>query len=271
MRQSAKLGDLSNIIIEIHCKKSQPKLSDDLNLFSMTLRLFKLGSVFIEKAEWDAKSIDLSHSLTTSDTRLTPFSALYTYMITSDDIPKIQELNKILRRNSSRILDRDNPIHIAFQRYTDALFNAGIVEADITTTINCLEALYLTEEENSELSHRLSQRVAAIMRCFNINPKNVYNNVKDAYKIRSRYIHGQVIKDEKRQEIRDTQLAEHILNYARISILVFIQLDSWKKKELIKIIDNSLIDNSLLDKDDYKELKEKMEKCIHFVNEPKLL
>lgn len=250
---------LFTIILDLNCKKYSVELEKEIDLVMMLLRLFRLGSAYIEKGEYYQELPAAGHKIRYTDKR---FSAKYNYIITSEDISKIQELNKIIRNNLSSISDSTNPIHIALQRYADVLVNIGNVEADITTTINCLEALYLKKDENSELSHRLSQRVSGIVRFFNSDSKNVYENIKYAYAVRSSYIHGQVINKAKRQKIRDTQLAKNILDYARISILVFIQLNSWKDKgNLIKIIDNSL-----LDLDDYKELKEKIEECIYFEN-----
>jgi len=247
------------IILEINCKKHLPDIEKDIDLVMMLLRLFRLGSVYIEKGEYYQELPAGGHRTRSTDKI---FSAKYNYIITSEDIPKIQELNKIIRSNLSIISDPTNPIHIALQRYTDVLVNAGKVEADITTTINCLEALYLKKDEKNELSHRLSQRVSGIVRFFNSDSKKVYKSIKHAYGVRSSYIHGQVINEGKRQKIRDTQLAKNILDYARISILVFIQLNSWNNKgDLIEIIDNSLLDSG-----DYKKLKEKIEECIYFEN-----
>lgn len=247
---------LSTIILELNCKKYLNEIEKDIDLIMTLLRLFKLGSVYIEKGEYYQEIPPwLPRTISNGN-----FRDRYNYIITSEDIPKIQKLYRIIQSNLSIISNPKSPIHIAFQRYTDVLINGGNVESDITTTINCLEALYLNE--NDELSRRLSQRVSGIIRFFDVESKKVYGDIKTAYNVRSKYIHGQVINEKRRKEIRDMQLAKHILDYARISILVFIQLNSWKNKDdLIQIIDNSL-----LDLEDYKELKEKIEECICFEN-----
>ena len=83
-------------------------------------------------------------------------------------------------------------MHLTLKRYRDALLQPVTIEARITSAITCLESLFL--EEDVELSHRLSQRVAALLRIYNLSPIAVYKNVKDAYAIRSKYIHGAEIK-----------------------------------------------------------------------------
>jgi len=114
------------------------------------------------------------------------------------------------------------------------------IENRITFVINCLEALYLKREERAELSHRLGQRVSAILRHLDFIPIEVYRDIIKAYDIRSNYIHGQ-IEPEKHGDA--TKLEKKVFEYARISLLVFIQLmPRYSKEEIINRADNSLLD-----------------------------
>jgi hypothetical protein len=77
-------------------------------------------------------------------------------------------------------------------------------------------------------------------------PIKGYNDIARAYDIRSNYIHGQ-IEPEKHKDA--PKLGETVLDYARLSMIVFIQLISdYTKEDLINKIDNSLLDVNAFNK-----------------------
>lgn len=212
------------------------------------LRIFRLGSVWAQCREFSPQSI-LRHG-GVSGTR---YSTTYRYGLFKEDT---EVLNSLIARLEPTI-DKDFGVmnkneklmHLTLKRYRDALLQPVTIEARITSAITCLESLFL--EEDVELSHRLSQRVAALLRIYNLSPIAVYKNVKDAYAIRSKYIHGAEIKKERIQSANE--LCKIIVNYARISILNFIQLqEKFNKKNLINKLDDSILDEKV--SSDFKNL-----------------
>lgn len=123
--------------------------------------------------------------------------------------------------------DKRNYITIAINRFQNAFLTADKIESQITFAISCLEALFSTQ--SMELSRTLRQRVAITIGMFGYNNLDVYKTMGDAYNYRSAYSHGDIRKfkeitliDRKITKIKE--LSSEILEYAKISILIFLQI-----------------------------------------------
>lgn len=238
-------GVPSAIIDLAYTAKPPVNYRDEIENIINCLRLFRLGSVFPVKIEPSPKSI-LANRVTFSSGRA--FFSAYRYPISRNDTPKLREmLDKIKGLLPKQPLEarpeETDPINIALQRYNDAVLKPESIESRITSAITSFEALYLKAEERAELSHRLSQRAAGLLGLFDLVQLEVYNNLKRAYDIRSTFIHGSSFDPERRKDI--AELAEKTLNYARVSLLIFLQLKRLTDKEsLINKIDNSLLDTN---------------------------
>ena len=230
-------GSLPSAILELAYRARQPvEFQDEIENVINCLRLFRLGSVFPVRTETHAKSIIGFGSGTIGSGHR--FAVTYKYPITKKDIPKLAELIAKIKTLLPKEID---PVNIALQRYNDALLKTESIESRITSAITCFEALYLKAQERMELSHRLSQRAAALLGLFDFVPLEVYRNLDRAYDVRSTFIHGSLIEPENHKDI--AELAEKTLNYARISLLIFLQLkNSIDKDKFINRIDNSLLD-----------------------------
>lgn len=238
-------GPTPSAILDLEYRsRQQTEPQKEIESIINCLRLFRLGSVFSIKTEAHPKSILTFGWTSGSGQRL---AATYKYPISKEDIPKVGELIGKIKGLLSKEIDS---INIALQRYNDALLRPESIESRITSAMTCFEALYLKAEERMELSHRLSQRAAALLGLFDFVPLEVYNNLTRAYDVRSTFIHGSLIEAEKHKDI--AQLAEKTLNYARISLLAFLQLKSLIDKD--KFINR--IDNSLLDMNAHSKLEE---------------
>ncbi len=226
----------SSAILELTYRAREPvQFQDEIENIINCLRLFRLGSVFSVKIEEHPKSI-LTFGGTIGSGRI--FASAYKYPISKKDIPKLVEL---IGKIKSLLPKEIDPVHIALQRYNDALLRPESIESRITSAITCFEALYLKAKERMELSHRLSQRAAALLGLFGFIPLQVYNDLSRAYDVRSTFIHGSLTEPENHKDV--AQLAEKSLNYARISLLIFLQLkNSTDKDKFISRIDNSLLD-----------------------------
>ena len=94
--------------------------------------------------------------------------------------------------------------------------------------------------ELSELNEKLSLRIAIALEPFGYQTLEVYNLVKKAYDIRSRFVHGSKVEPKK-----IGVLPEKILDYCRVSIIMFLQLhNEFDKEKIINLFGKSLLDDS---------------------------
>lgn len=229
--------------------REQVEFQDEIENILSCLRLFKVGSVFAIRIETHPKSILRGGGTISSSQR---FASTYKYPLSKQNIPELRELIEKIKpllpqKPLSLALEEATPVNIALQRYNDALLKPEGIESRITSAITCLEALYLGKEERAELSRRLGQRASVVLRFFDFTPLEVYNTLNRAYEIRSIFIHGSQIGAEEHKGA--AELAEKVLEYARVSLLVFLQLKPLIDKErFINRIDNALLDENAYSK-----------------------
>jgi hypothetical protein len=177
-----------------------------LNVFMSILRLFCVGSVdYLEHmlAPWSFR--DLGGSLHSA-----PKHPRFVYQLRSSEVSALEAFEHRMFPLIGRQLPPFSPteegddIGIAYERFSSALFQSGPVEAVITTAITALEALFL--ENQGELTRRLAQRVAILMRLVGDSPLSVATQVAEAYKIRSRFVHGTGIKTKLRDSYKPSVL-----------------------------------------------------------------
>ena len=159
--------------------------------------------------------------------------------LTPDETSKVRAfINKILPKLP--LDEMGNPLlnhflGIALARYQDALLKTEPLSNKLAYAVFGLEALYLGKDEFGELKHRLAQRVAKVVHLLGKtqDPISVYEDVKKAYNIRSRFVHGGF------EELKDRELLDKIAEYLRLSILVFMFAEN--KKHLLDLIDRSML------------------------------
>jgi hypothetical protein len=245
-------------ILELEFRGKYPvQIQHKIESVIATLRLFKLGSIENLRSRLNPNSISRGLGGTLFSNNL--ISAHYKYGITEADAEDLTIFfNRIEPLIYSEIIDKSADdigyISIAYDRFCDALLKPVVPENRLTTAIMALEALYLKDTELSELTERLSQRVALALETFGYNTLEVYNFVKRAYGIRSRFVHGSKIEQKEIGE-----LPEKILDYCRISIIMFLQIhDEQDKDRIINLLNNSLLSD--IEKKKLHELINK--KCI---------
>jgi len=244
------LGETPSAVLElIYRCREEVEFQNEIENILNCLRLFNVGSVFAIRTEPHPRSILRVGGILSSIQR---FSPTYKYPLSEQDIPKLRKLIEKIKpllpqRFLPLALEEATPINIALQRYNDALLKPERIESRITSAITCLEALYLGRQERAELSRRLGQRASAVLRLFDLTPLEVYNTLNRAYEIRSVFIHGSQIGAEEHKGA--AELAEKVLEYARVSLLVFLQLKPLIDKEkFINRIDNALLDENACSK-----------------------
>ena len=236
--------NLPSAILEFEYRDKYPRsVQNKINSLIAALRLFKLGSIEKLRTRLNANSTKRFIGGTILNSNL--ISVPYKYGLAEGDT---ENLNKFIARIEPLIYseiinksaDEADYLSIAYDRFCDALLKPVVPENRLATAIMALEALYLKEKELSELTERLSQRVALTLEPFGYKTLEVYNLVKKAYDIRSRFVHGSNIEQKETGE-----LPEKILDYCRASIIMFLQLhNEIDKDKIINLLVKSLLDDS---------------------------
>jgi hypothetical protein len=133
----------------------------------------------------------------------------------------------------------------AFAWYSDALLSAGPNERGIASAVACLEALFLSDNPQSEITYRLVRRVAALLGICGWPATEQRKQLTAAYDVRSRYVHGSVPNPKKKLTHDQLfQLFRTTAESARIAFLIMAQLTEWEKRnhdDMIGAIEDSLI------------------------------
>jgi hypothetical protein len=112
----------------------------------------------------------------------------------------------------------------------------------VASAIACLEALFL-ENVQVEMSYRLGMRVAGLMRCFGYPSLGVQAVVRNAYNVRSKYVHGDE-QDKEWSPQKLLELSRSISDYARLALLTFCQLrGKLPRQQLMASVERSLLDD----------------------------
>ncbi|KJF91902.1 HEPN domain-containing protein [Photobacterium leiognathi] len=83
---------------------------------------------------------------------------------------------------------------------------------------SAFESLFSTD--NSELTHKLSERVAFFLKDFGFNPVEVFDDLKSFYVIRSKVTHGDSLKTNKEQSL--SSLSQKCDNYLRVTLNIIL-------------------------------------------------
>lgn len=226
------------------------ELQNEAEKAIVILRLFKVGGPKIVSYRMLGRSITrfIQGIVSTPRTQSTP----RILKIYSKDVPQLKKfwrefntlnLSSLLEIN--RTSDLEN-VRFAYQRYCDSLLQIGSFEQQVTNVIIGLEALY--SNDSQEISKFLRLRVSKFLGLAGLNPRHVQDVLKDAYSIRSYFVHGNKISYKKRKEIMNKYKSNErflieVLEYLRISIIIFLIMQM-EKDELLDWIDDSLIDKT---------------------------
>jgi len=237
---------------------------DVLNKIEILLRLYKIGSVYIVRKRYEPKSIII---LRREAYPRCIYQLHYRYVISGEDARMLPDfikhfIHSLPTDESGKLLMSDY-LGIAISRYQDALLKPEPIENRIGYAVMGLEALLLKGGELMELSHKLGQRVAILMRICGKSPKNVYEDVKKkAYIIRSRFVHGAPPPEKLTKEA--PELLNKVLSYLRTSIIMFLQIKNEVEKE--DFIEK--IDDALLSSEDFEYLRTMMETASKYIAKP---
>lgn len=213
------------------------------------LRLFGVGSVVYTSYEMESSSmVEGLGARCTMDSGVR-VSAQERYVITHEDEDRLKRFwHTMVHAIPKDIYDfqkQVSPLTLAYDRYSDAVLQNGIVERRIANAVMGLEALLL--DETQELSYRLGARIAKALSLVGKKPLEVRQRIKDAYRIRSLFAHGGHLsyKDKAKYERRYGNLKNFMLplfDYLRSLIVLMISIHC-DKEQMIDWIDDALIDS----------------------------
>jgi len=228
---------------------SQPTIRAKIDEAVAILRLFRVGAV------------ECMHYTSDTSSFLDPFGKLdiptrlwgrQNYLITrGKDVKSLKKfwanIKKVKLPDSAYSVSKKetNEISIAYDRYCDSL-EGRIIEKRISSAVMGLESLYLSGSEQQEMSYRLRMRVSKLLRLIGFNPNETSERIKDAYEIRSKYVHGGLLNQKERRKLEKkygniNEFPKIIMDYLRASIVALLKRPS--KTSLIQKIDDSFLDS----------------------------
>ena len=173
----------------------------------------------------------------------------YLYEMKESDIKPFERFNNRMQKilvqfKGTSYLD-GNPHELAFHRYKDAVLQSKANVRRILNSMSTLEAIF--GDTDGEISFKIRTRASCILQFLGINSIQAYKDLRDAYAIRSKLIHGSKL-DKKLREFSQNR-THYVVEYTRVCLIVFLQLkDILSKESFINLINNSFIDqNSMND------------------------
>jgi hypothetical protein len=132
---------------------------------------------------------------------------------------------------------------VGLKQYFRSLHDASDAEERVALGVAALEGILVSKEEG-ELKHRLAQRTAALLGFAGLNAVEVYSGMRRAYDLRSSHVHGSLSTTRARTAAASTQAM--VLEYARLSLLKYLEVDRWNtpetKDRFLQELDESLLD-----------------------------
>jgi len=136
---------------------------------------------------------------------------------------------------------------ISMERYNWSINENLGIDRRLMFAVMGLEPLFLKNKEFGANSYKLGMRISTFLKCLNLRPDAIREDIVKAYRYRNIVVHGSIYPNNWEYDIN--LLYPKIINYLRISILLFSE---FKNKN--KLID--LLEESFTLKSKYKELKD---------------
>jgi hypothetical protein len=238
-------------IAELQGSESNPgELQRKAERIISALRLFRVGSVWGARIDFSIESFSIfghGHSVFAPSN-----NARISYALSQTDVPALLRFLKVVTSEVATpaftTAEEPNFLSTAFAWYSDALLTTGPNEKGIAAAVACLEALFLSDNPQSEITYRLVRRVASLLGMCGWPATEIRKQLTDAYDVRSRYVHG-AVPSPKKQLTYDQlfQLFRMTTETARIALLIMAQLTDWEKRNhsgMISAIEDSFIDDT---------------------------
>lgn len=224
-----------------------------------SLRLYKLGSVYsIHTTATTKTAIVMGGVGITWDDQ--SYKPNHKYTVKKEEIESfIQFVNHMEHKLD---FDRGKKEHwsisVSIERYKSALLESVDVDRRLMTAVMGLESLFTFEGDVGENAYKLGMRVAKLLGTIGFDAEKIRGLVQNAYKYRNKVVHGSHIAKSLKENI--TEMLPDILNYLRISLIIFLINMDTEKNKMVGLLDEACISD---DKNKYLiEIIEKSNKSL---------
>ena len=198
---SPLMGSMPSAVVEYtYLAQQTSEAQETVENLIKVLSLYRLGT--ISYSHYEVESLSFRMVMGPGKFRIGGGSGItseYKYRLNDADAAQLDPFSKMVKGlipadvPPTGAKERKDPVRISYPRYKDALYRGTTYESRIASAITCLEGLFFRSDEQIELKVRLSQRVAVTLRHFGLDPQAVFDDTGDAYKIRSKFVHGEML------------------------------------------------------------------------------
>jgi hypothetical protein len=228
-----------------------------------SLRLYKLGSIYSQE------------SISTKRTIIWPggqhrgwgnrnYSTFRKYTVKESEVDTFVNFINIIgqKLNFDKEEKKFRSFHISIDRYNSALLESIDIDRKLMTAVMGLESLFTFEKDRGENAFKLGVRVAKLLGHLNFDAERVRAFTEEAYNFRNKVVHGSYISQEGKKKMNE--IFPHILNYLRVSLIIFLLNQEIGKDKMIDMIDKSTISD--IQNEDLKKMLEikieGLERCL---------
>jgi hypothetical protein len=133
-------------------------------------------------------------------------------------------------------------LNISIERYVAALLESANIDRKLMTAVMGLESLYTLDKERGENAFKLGIRVAKLLGYLGFDSTKVRELTEMAYSFRNNVVHGGYISQQ--MQVKMNEIFPTVLNYLRVSLIVFLLNPEVGKQKMIVMIDQSTITDS---------------------------
>jgi hypothetical protein len=157
--------------------------------------------------------------------------------------PKDISLFASFRNRMSRILEpiaQGQPLFASLELAFDLYAREDFEDVEIVNSLTALEALLLTDGK-SEITYRLSMRVAHLIGTDDDSRKKLFHNMKEFYDLRSMIVHGSRMKPKHRTRLEQSDDLREIVRAVLLTILTLIG-EGMNKPQIDQLLDEIIFD-----------------------------
>jgi AcrR family transcriptional regulator len=177
-------------IMASSAREVQEKIEEIVNV----LKLYKIGSIELTRTDMETESYLRVGGIFSGHSG----GGGYIYSIGSEDLEQLRQFFQLMKpivpnRLLSYVKSPERfRFSVAFERFSESLTERIPLEGRIAHAVACLEALFLSEVRESEISRTLAQRVAALLSHLGLNGVEIFQKMLIAYGIRSCYVQKRI-------------------------------------------------------------------------------
>ncbi len=248
---------LPSAILEIDISANDERdCHEYINRIFSSLRLYKLGSVYSQESISTKETIIWPMGASRGWERIN-YSTFRKYTVKNLEVDTfINFTNRIEQKlNFDKEEKKYRSFVISIERFNLALLESVDIDRKLMTAVMGLESLFTFEKDRGENAFKLGIRVAKLLGNLNLDAAEVRTLTERAYNFRNKVVHGSYISQENKKKMNE--IFPPILNYLRVSLIIFLLNQEIGKDKMIEIIDTSTISDI-----QNEELKKILEKDI---------